>query len=552
MGWLSSMTLRAKLILLTSVMMIALIIVGAIGFRSLSTVSDSVDEIATNNIPSLIGIYTARIGVNQVAIQQNRVRGLTSDPKYYEKAANAMEIMKKGFETLEKGIKIYEPLPRSAEEEKLWQETISSINKWRDMSTAFMDTTLKPLLTETDRTKADVYFTQMGQFIESSRVPRNEALKNLGELGDLLDKYAKENGDNAIETSSSSIKLVMLIIVISIIVATILAFIIITSTNRQISTAVQTIHDGSLQISDAADQVASSSTSLAQGASEQASSVEEVSATLEQASAAVVSNTENARQADILAKAANQAAKEGMIKGDDLVESMKEVNDSAAKIAGIVKTIDQIAFQVNLLALNAAVEAARAGEHGLGFAVVADEVRNLAQRAASSAKETGTVIEEAVAQIKKGSQIANDASLSFREIDDKAKKVSNLIGEVAMSSKEQAEAIAQLNSAMAQIDQVTQQVAANSEEAAASSEELSAQSQASLEAVMSLGKVVGLDFGAAHLGKPMSKPKQRAGIANMSKPKSVAAAPKKIASSTQSRSRPDDIFPLDEGDLKEF
>ena len=116
-------------------------------------------------------------------------------------------------------------------------------------------------------------------------------------------------------------------------------------------------------------------------------------------------------------------------------------NASLSMLPNIVKTIDQIAFQVNLLALNAAVEAARAGEHGLGFAVVADEVRNLAQRAANSAKETGTVIEEAVTQIKKGSEIASLASNSFREIEDKAKKVSDLIGEVAMSSREQAEEI---------------------------------------------------------------------------------------------------------------
>ncbi|MEY4504537.1 MAG: hypothetical protein RL154_833, partial [Pseudomonadota bacterium] len=393
------------------------------------------------------------------------------------------------------------------------------------------------------------YFQQFERAVKDA-VPASDAMgKSLIALVETREAKIVEVVSSSQSSANSGLWLSVIISTIGLITGLILAAYIISSTTRQISLAVQSIHDGSLQISDAADQVASSSTSLAQGASEQASSVEEVSATLEEASAAVASNTENARQADMLAKSANHAAKEGMIKGDNLVISMKEVNDSAKKIAGIVKTIDQIAFQVNLLALNAAVEAARAGEHGLGFAVVADEVRNLAQRAANSAKETAIVIEEAVAQIKKGSEIASDASSSFREIDEKAKKVSNLIGEVALSSKEQAEAVGQLNMAMGQIDQVTQQVAANSEEAAAAAEELSAQSQASLEVVNALAKIVGLELDARTQNHGL---KPRAGIANRTITKAKPmSAPKKIAQA-QTHPKADEIFPLDEGDLKEF
>ncbi|DAB38111.1 MAG TPA: chemotaxis protein, partial [Sulfuricurvum kujiense] len=254
-----------------------------------------------------------------------------------------------------------------------------------------------------------------------------------------------------------------------------LSFYTIRSVNTSIGDAVSTIRDGAMQITSASDQVASSSSSLAQGASEQASSVEEVSATLEESTAINTQNTDNARQADILAKNANDSAKAGYEKGEQLSHSMHAITESAAKISGIIKTIDQIAFQTNLLALNAAVEAARAGEHGLGFAVVADEVRNLAQRAASAAKETSDIIEEVVGQIKEGNQIALATHTSFQEIVEQSKKVSDLIGEIAIAGKEQAEGMGQINQAMGQVDQVTQQVAANSEEAAAAAEELNAQ-----------------------------------------------------------------------------
>ena len=65
-----------------------------------------------------------------------------------------------------------------------------------------------------------------------------------------------------------------------------------------------------------------------------------------------------------------------------MVETMRAISGSSARIADIVGVIDGIAFQTNILALNAAV-GARAGEQGKGFAVVASEVRTLAQRSAA-------------------------------------------------------------------------------------------------------------------------------------------------------------------------
>jgi methyl-accepting chemotaxis protein len=338
----------------------------------------------------------------------------------------------------------------------------------------------------------------------------------------------------------------IIVSLISIIVAILFAWALIRSITRSITQSVTTIRDGAMQITSASDQVASSSSSLAQGASEQASSVEEVSATLEESTAINSQNTDNARQADILAKNANDSARAGYEKGEQLSQSMHAITESAAKISGIIKAIDQIAFQTNLLALNAAVEAARAGEHGLGFAVVADEVRNLAQRAASAAKETSVIIEEVVEQIKEGNQIALATHTAFQEIVDQSKKVSDLIGEIAIAGREQAEGMSQINQAMGQVDQVTQQVAANSEEAAAAAEELNAQATTMMETVRILAQMVGMENTTStaaprkvnlhHLDPNPIIPRRA----------SVQPKPKAISS------KADDIFPLSEDDLKEF
>jgi methyl-accepting chemotaxis protein len=548
MNWLENMVLQTKLMLLTGVMVTAMIILGVLGFKATDGWQSDIIEIGDVRVPSLVSVGTIRNGTQLVAIQMNRVRGLKGDSGMQRKMADASDEIQQGFERIDKGMAIYEPLPQTEEEAVEWKKFKEGYDKWRKESESFNKDVVGALAKTNDPVAIDQLFNAMTAKIESIRASRITMSESLQNVYDINKKVIEATNKTAKENSSSYKQMFMIVAVLSILFAILLAWALIRSITRAITSSVTTIRDGAMQITSASDQVASSSSSLAQGASEQASSVEEVSATLEESTAINSQNTDNARQADILARNANDSAKAGYEKGEQLSHSMHAITESAAKISGIIKTIDQIAFQTNLLALNAAVEAARAGEHGLGFAVVADEVRNLAQRAASAAKETSDIIEEVVGQIKEGNQIALATHTSFQEIVEQSKKVSDLIGEIAIAGKEQAEGMTQINQAMGQVDQVTQQVAANSEEAAAAAEELNAQATSMMETVRILAKMVGMesDAPAAHSIKKMNL--------HHIEMKAQAPAPRKAVSAPQSKAAPkaDDVFPLSENDLKEF
>ncbi|MFY3625777.1 methyl-accepting chemotaxis protein [Achromobacter xylosoxidans] len=247
--------------------------------------------------------------------------------------------------------------------------------------------------------------------------------------------------------------------------------------------AVRTIRAGSETISSAAGQIAAGNTDLSSRTEEQAASLEETAASMEELASTVKQNADNARQANQLAASASEVAQRGGAVVSAVVSTMGDISASSRKISEIVSVIDGIAFQTNILALNAAVEAARAGEQGKGFAVVAGEVRSLAQRSAQAAREVKTLIEASVSKVAEGAGHAENAGTTMQEVVASVKRVTDIMGEIAAASQEQATGIEQVNRAVSQMDEVTQQNAALVEEAAAAAGSMQDQAHALVRAV---------------------------------------------------------------------
>jgi methyl-accepting chemotaxis protein len=263
------------------------------------------------------------------------------------------------------------------------------------------------------------------------------------------------------------------------------------SITRPLNRVIDGLTDSANQVTTASGQVSSASQSLAEGASEQAAGIEETSSSMEEMSSMTKKNAENASQANTMMADTSRVVEEANQAMRELTNSMNEISVASEETGKIIKTIDEIAFQTNLLALNAAVEAARAGEAGAGFAVVADEVRNLAMRAAEAAKSTANLIEGTVKKIKNGSEIVSRTNEAFSKVATGAKKVGELVGEIAAASQEQSQGIEQINKAVVEMDKVVQKNAASAEESAAASEEMNAQAEQMKAFVRELVAVVG-------------------------------------------------------------
>jgi methyl-accepting chemotaxis protein len=113
----------------------------------------------------------------------------------------------------------------------------------------------------------------------------------------------------------------------------------------------------------------------------------------------------------------------------ELAQRLEHLSQDAEQIKHVLLVISDIADQTNLLALNAAIEAARAGEHGRGFAVVADEVRKLAERTQKSLAESNSTVSIIVQSVNDATEMMSRSASEIKRLGEHAREVESVMSE---------------------------------------------------------------------------------------------------------------------------
>lgn len=191
-------------------------------------------------------------------------------------------------------------------------------------------------------------------------------------------------------------------------------------------------------------------------------------------------------------------AKASEIAGNDVKESLEQLQNNTNSMKQIVSLINDVAEQTSLLALNASIEAARAGEAGRGFAVVAGEVNNLSVQTQSATTEISKLIDVIGVQVKnvvEKTEILLKNNAKQNESADatnlKLVEVQNCSKDIDSNSDRLSEAVSVLHNANAEIVNNISNVSSVSEEVSAQANVSYEEATKNLEVMDEVMEIIG-------------------------------------------------------------
>jgi len=540
---LSSLSIRAKLITLVSLLLLALVAVGSFAIWEMRAINAATQDIRTSWLPSVRLLGELR---TQSARYRAVLRDYLTEPdaEFMADIQRNLDARAKDYETANKA---YEPLVSSPEEAALYQELSKTWKTFRDAADEVIAHARKGE-TAPARTINAKRATPAGRSMDAV----------LAKLVAMNDKGAAESGQNAESTYKLAFLIVLAALLAMVTTALCAAILVVRNISNGIESVVapmRALAAGDLtvdvphrgegneigQIADtlqvfkdalvakkAADEAAAAEAgakmrraetvdkathsfetmigeligSLSEASTEMeatagtltnaaeltrqlsssaANASRDVSESIQSTATATEEITSSVNEIGRQVMESNRVAQTAVKQAEKTDACITELSQAAARIGDVVKLITAIAEQTNLLALNATIEAARAGEAGRGFAVVASEVKALA---AQTAKAT----DEITAQIAGMQSATGDSVATIKEISSTINLISEISSTIAAAVEEQGAATQEIARNVQQAAELSARVASNITDVDRGNSETGAASAQVLTAAQSLSR----------------------------------------------------------------
>ncbi len=512
-----SLRMRGKFNLLLAIQVLALVVVGGLGWISVNELQSGQRDVALE-LAKTANLSRVLNGMNVFRTIHVSMIGGATDPAYL---TMRQSVMKKYGETLEKDLADAKALTSAPEDRAILEEAIQAFRHY--------DAGFPALLTQSqaDHSPQSVSRLLEGN-VEVMRVARDRVLKLQKASEAAADKGLKED----LRHSATGKAWIIGVGLAAILAGAFLSSVIGSRVGRKaqdIETVMDAVAKGDLTktpviegrdelaqvaaglsqvihglrndiqaISQTAEGTASSATELAatteqvnrtteelrRSTEQERLAMERSSAALEQMNANIQQVKQNTGRAEELAARSQEAGHQGLKAVQDTGRAMEAIEESSSKVNRIITVITDIARQTNLLSLNAAIEAAKAGTMGKGFAVVAEEVRKLAERSGTAAKEITALIQESTDRVGLGADSVKEAARSLERIEGHVRDNAGQLKEIASAMDEQGRASEEVVRAMTSATQMVErnasaatQLSATVQETARTTEELASLAQ---------------------------------------------------------------------------
>ncbi|MEY4591971.1 MAG: methyl-accepting chemotaxis protein [Pseudomonadota bacterium] len=506
---LDKMSLRLKLTLFSLFALIGLLAAVVTGIFGIQSGIQGIKELGHLRLPSVIALQAIREGQTSLKSSTFEVALWENDTEAQDQFVEIAKDKRKTWARIDAAWKDYEAIPKSPEENDIWNKFVQEWNVWKKVDQQTINL-IDQLATNKNASKQATYFANYFMLGGQQRMPYLSSEKLLDQAIEMNTKIVATQTTQA-ESSTQLAQFIMFFVGGSAVFVVLgLAVLITSSIFRQMggdpSEAVATaraIAEGDLQVHihvasgdkqslmasmaymqehlrslisqilSSADELSRSSHTLAQdvikvsqsgsaemhAASSTAEAVEGIITRVNQISRAAESALDLSEDAGKLSLEGQDVVNHAADQMGSTLESVRESSELIHKlgvysteISAVVSVIRDVADQTNLLALNAAIEAARAGEQGRGFAVVADEVRKLAERTGQSTQDISNMIGNIQSAVTAAVNSMQNGRQRVEEGVDMVHTAASKMGNIHAGAKDASQAVNDITGALRESD----------------------------------------------------------------------------------------------------